>query len=183
MDQLNNGSSLFEKPSVTQLEQSRTQDLGAITKLKEAGIETKPLIQVNKGTTSGLADKTSKLSSQDRLSMQVKILGKSTLVSLAAINVALFTPIEFSFGKMTSLTLNAMVFCLNKFDEENKKTKNMLTQKNAKYKALKRAENFAKKCGALVGFTAMAILMGGVGSIAAGSSFSIYNSMKLQEDE
>ena len=136
---------------------------------------------VNRGSNSGLTDKSSKLASQDRLAMQARILGKSTINSLAAINVAFFTPIEFSFGKMTSMTMNAMEFCLNKFEDENKKKEKI--DKNTKFKSLKRAEILAKKVGALIGFASMAILMGAVGTVAAGSAFSIYNSLKIQEDD
>lgn len=141
----------------------------------------KSRFSVNRGSSSGLADKQSRLASQDRLATQFKILTRSTVNTAAAINIAFFTPVAFSFGKMTSMTMNAMEFCLNKFEEENKKKDKI--DKNTKFKSLKRAEILAKKVGALIGFASMAILMGGVGTIAAGSAFSIYNSLKIQEDD
>ena len=104
------------------------------------------------------------------------------MVALAAVNIALFTPIEFSFGKMTSLSMNAMVFCLDKIKEEDKRKKKFDRNKQGKKNALKRLESSAKKFGAMVGFTAMAVLMGGFGSIAMGSAFTIQNSLSIQED-
>lgn len=138
---------------------------------------------INKGKSSGLSDKTSKVSSQDRLMMQVKILGKSTMVSLSAVNIALFTPIEFSFGKMTAMSMNAMVVCIDKIKEEDRKLKALKGQKGQKKAGLKRMEAVAKKIGALVGFTAMAVLTGGFGSVAMGSAFTIQNSLQMQEEE
>ena len=136
---------------------------------------------LNKGqASSGLVDKTSKLSSQERLAMQARMLGKSAVVSLTAINIALFTPIEFSFGKMTALTLNAMVLCLDRVREQERQMKK-LKGKTDKKAGLKRLQAGAKKAGAIVGFAAMAVLMGGFGSIAAGSAFTIRNSLVAQD--
>lgn len=158
---------------VTPLELSQTDKIAAL----------REKLTINKGKTSGLSDKTSKVSSQDRLMLQVKILGKSTMVSLTALNIALFTPIEFSFGKMTSLTMNAMIICLDKINEQDRKLKKLKGQKTDKKAGLKRMEAAAKKIGALVGFTAMAVLTGGFGSVAVGSAFTIQNSLQLQEEQ
>ena len=112
---------------------------------------------------------------------QMRLVGRSSVVLMASLNIALFTPIEYSFGKMTSMSFNAMLFCLNKYDEEKEKTKRLKNSKRQKRHGLKRATNFARKAGALIGFGAMAVLMGGFGSVAAGSAFSIYNSLRVQD--
>ena len=74
------------------------------------------------------------------------------------------------------------MFCLDKIKEEDKKGEALKNKKSNKYASLKRLESSAKKFGAMVGFTAMALLMGGFGSIAVGSAFTIQNSLTMQEE-
>lgn len=182
MDQIRPEFKNFDKPMLSSNENDATQSKSPQSISSESLAEVKARIAIKKGATSGLGDRTSKMSSQERLVMQARIFGKSAIVSIAAINIALFTPIEFSFGKMTSLTLSSMLFCLNKIEEEDKKLRLMRDKNSSKKQTLKRMESMAKKIGAYVGFSAMTVLMGGFGSIAMGTAFTIQQSLSLQEE-
>ena len=133
-------------------------------------------------TSSNLAGMSSKVSASERLQQQAQNFGLAAFKLVSSLNIALFTPIELSFGMVSQFALEKMVISVNKFytlDEEERKRKR---NKNQKKEAKNRLKYMMKKMLSYGGFVGGAILLGAFGSVAAAAALSINESLSLQEE-